>query len=258
LLKEKCDEVGIHFLSSPYAFEMVDHLDPYVPAYKVGSGDITWHDIIRHMARCKKPLLLACGASSMDEVQAAMKVALEETAQVCLMQCNTNYTGNIDNLHHVNLNVLSTFRAMYPEAILGLSDHTPGHATVLGAIALGARVIEKHFTDDTNREGPDHHFAMDPQTWREMVDRSRELEAALGDGQKRIEVNEQETVVVQRRSLRLKRDLVAGQTIRSDDLIALRPCPSDALPPSVIERVLGMTLNENKAEGEHLTWRDLV
>ena len=143
---------------------MVDHLDPYVPAYKVGSGDITWYDIIRHMARYNKPLLLACGASSMDEVQAAMNVALEETAQVCLMQCNTNYTGNRDNLHHVNLNVLSTFRAMYPEAILGLSDHTPGHATVLGAIALGARVIEKHFTDSTDREGPDHHFAMDPQT----------------------------------------------------------------------------------------------
>ena len=83
------------------------------------------------------------------------------------MQCNTNYTGSIDNLGFVNLRVLPEYARRYPDAVLGLSDHTPGHATVLGAVALGARVVEKHFTDDTSREGPDHGFSMDPNTWRD-------------------------------------------------------------------------------------------
>ena len=84
--------------------------------------------------------------------------------------------------------------------VLGLSDHTPGHSTVLGAVALGARMVEKHFTDDISRTGPDHKFSMDPRSWREMVERTRELEAALGDGEKKIEENERDTVIVQRRS----------------------------------------------------------
>ena len=91
------------------------------------------------------------------------------------MQCNTNYTGSPDNFRHIQLNVLRTFASLYPDCVLGLSDHTPGHATTLGAVALGARVIEKHFTDDTAREGPDHPFSMDPFSWREMVERTREL-----------------------------------------------------------------------------------
>ena len=123
---------------------------------------------------------------------------------LALLQCNTNYTGSLENFKYINLNVLNTFKNIYPSMILGLSDHTPGHSTVLGAIALGARIIEKHFTDNCEREGPDHKFSMTPKTWKEMVDRSRELESSLGSGIKEIEKNELETVVLQRRSLRLK------------------------------------------------------
>ena len=118
------------------------------------------------------------------------------------MQCNTNYTASLENFRHIHLRVLETFRAMFPSAVLGLSDHTPGHATVLGAVALGGRVIEKHFTDDNSREGPDHPFSMTPASWREMVDRTRELEYALGSTKKFVAENERETVVVQRRCLR--------------------------------------------------------
>ena len=131
------------------------------------------------------------------------------------MQCNTNYTGSIENFRHIHLNVLRTYRALFPDAVLGLSCHTPGHATVLGAVALGARVVEKHFTDDTRRDGPDHAFSMTPATWREMVDRTRELEYALGSAEKNVCGNEQETVVVQRRCLRAARDLAAGTVDRS-------------------------------------------
>ena len=85
------------------------------------------------------------------------------------MQCNTNYTGSLDNFNHINLNVLNKYKELFPNAIIGLSDHTPGHETVLGAIALGIKVVEKHFTDDTSRNGPDHPFSMDPKTWKDMV-----------------------------------------------------------------------------------------
>ena len=96
-----------------------------------------------------------------------MKLALSKTNKIVLMQCNTNYTGSSENFNYCNLNVLKSYKKMFPDTMLGLSDHTSGHATVLGSIALGARVIEKHFTDDNNQIGPDHGFAMNPTSWRE-------------------------------------------------------------------------------------------
>jgi len=153
--------------------------------------------------------------------------------------------------------VLKTYRAMYPEMVLGLSDHTPGHATVLGAVALGARMVEKHFTDDVNRIGPDHAFSMDPRTWREMVDRTRELEHALGNGIKKIEDNEKETVVVQRRSLRAGADLSRSHVIKAGDFVALRPCPADALTPLEIESIVGRTLRHDIPAGDYLRASDL-
>ena len=95
-----------------------------------------------------------------------------------------------ENFKYINLNVLKTYAAMFPDVVLGLSDHTLGHVTVLGAVALGARVIEKHFTDDTSRPGPDHPFSMDPVTWRAMVDDVRLLESSLGHGTKEVQENE--------------------------------------------------------------------
>ena len=136
----------------------------------------------------------------MDEVDRAVQMGLSINPQLALLQCNTNYTGSIENFRFIQLNVLKSFSAMYPGLTLGLSDHTPGHSCVLGAVALGARIIEKHFTDDVSRSGPDHKFSLDPTSWTEMVTRTRELEYALGNGIKRVEFNELETVVVQRQS----------------------------------------------------------
>ena len=150
-------------------------LAPHVPAFKVGSGDIDWLEALEQMARHGKPMIIATGASSIEDVQRAVRCVSPLNRQLVLMQCNTNYTASPGNFDHIHLNVLKTYGTMFPDVILGLSDHTSGHATVLGAVALGARVIEKHFTDDNNREGPDHRFAMDPDTWRDMVDRTREL-----------------------------------------------------------------------------------
>jgi N-acetylneuraminate synthase len=256
-LKQACDDAGITFFTSPYALDIVDAVDPYVPAYKIGSGDITWLEIIEHIAKKNKPYILASGASTLDDVKRAVAVALKFNPQFALLQCNTNYTASLENFRFIQLNVLRGYRAMYPDLVLGLSDHTPGHATVLGAIALGGRIIEKHFTDDTTRVGPDHAFSMDPRAWREMVDRGRELELSLGTGEKRVEGNEMETVVLQRRSIRAKTDLAAGTVLTRGQLEVLRPCPADALPPYELPSLVSRRLRRAISQGEHLRWTDV-
>lgn len=256
-LKETCDKAGITFFTSPYAFDLVDHIDPFVPAYKIGSGDITWIEMIEYIAAKQKPFILATGAASLDDVVRAVSAAIAINPDFALMQCNTNYTASLENFKYIQLNVLKTYRAMFPGMILGLSDHTPGHATVLGAVALGARVIEKHFTDDVSRTGPDHKFSMGPRTWQEMVERTRELEAALGGGVKKIEANEQDTAIVQRRAIRLAHDLKQGGIIQKTDLTPLRPCPVDGIAPYYMDELVGRRLRKPMRAGEHLRWTDL-
>jgi sialic acid synthase SpsE len=256
-LKATCDAAGITFFTSPYDLTLVDQIDAFVPAYKIGSGDITWIEIIEYIAAKQKPLILATGASTTDDVVRAVGAALRINQKLALLQCNTNYTASIENMRHVQLNVLKTYRSMFPEMILGLSDHTTGHATVLGAVALGAKIIEKHFTDDLNRNGPDHKFSMDIRSWREMVVCTRELEVALGTGLKKVEDNELETVVLQRRAVRLVRDLPAGHLLVREDLSMLRPAPAEALLPYEIDRAIGRRLRTAKSSGQHLSHADL-
>jgi sialic acid synthase SpsE len=256
-LIKTANEAGIHFFTTPYDVDVVNELDASLPAYKIGSGDITWTDFIEFVAGRGKPILIATGASGMADVERAVAATLKVNSQIVLMQCNTNYTGSLENFKYINLRVLQTYAEKYPDMLLGLSDHSPGHATVLGAIAYGARVIEKHFTDDCSRMGPDHGFAMNPVTWREMVDRSRELENALGNGIKVIEGNEQQAAVVQQRCLRFTRDVVAGEKIAAGDLEALRPAPSGAFRPYQKDEAIGEQLVAPKKKGEALYPADL-
>jgi N-acetylneuraminate synthase len=253
-LKAECDRAGIDYFSTPYDLEAVEMLAPYVEIFKIGSGDITWLEMVRAVARTGKPVLLATGASDMQDVERAIAAIRDAGVPYGVMQCNTNYTGSLENFRHIHLNVLRTFGAAFPDAVLGLSDHTPGHATVLGAVTLGARVVEKHFTDDTSRDGPDHPFSMTPASWRDMVDRTRELELALGDSTKEVADNERQTVVVQRRSLRATRDLAVGESLTRDDLEPLRPSPAGSVPPYAIDEVVGRRLARPIARGEALSW----
>lgn len=257
-LKVTCDEVGMDYFSSPYDFDAIDYLDQYMPAFKVGSGEIDWLEALERMASKGKPVLLATGAATIGEVQRAVHAILKINPQLVLMQCNTNYTGSLENLKFVNLNVLKSYAVMFPELTLGLSDHTPGHATVLGAVAFGARVVEKHFTDDTKREGPDHPFSMDPESWQDMVLRTRELEAALGSPDKVIAENEVETVIIQRRCVRAARDLKAGEVITRDMLDVLRPATTGAIKPFEINDVIGTKLNGDISAGKEIRWTDLI
>jgi N-acetylneuraminate synthase len=156
----------------------------------------------------------------------------------------------LDNFKYINLNVLKEYKKIYPEAILGLSDHTPGHASVLGAVTLGARVIEKHFTDNIEREGPDHKFSMNFNTWKDMVSRTRELENALGGRLKKVEDNEKETVELQRRSIRAKKNIPQGSIIHKEDIEFLRPCPKNALPPYFVDKLKGNPASRNIMAGD--------
>jgi N-acetylneuraminate synthase len=224
----------------------------------------------------------------MDEVNRAMAVALAHSRQVLLMQCNTEYTAKVGETRaeqlarfgHINLRVLETYANRWPEVPLGLSDHTHGDMTVLGAVGLfGCCAVEKHFTFDNTIEGQDHAFSMTPASWSVMVKRTAELQRrlaaepspslehrldivtsmvddpeamrlAIGDGVKRLEANETGTVVVQRRAVRASRDLPAGHRITAADLTVLRPCPSDALPPYRALELLGRVLVRDITEGD--------
>ena len=256
-LKAVCDEEGIEYFSAPYDFGATDFLVPYMPAIKVGSGEITWPEALDHIARKGLPVLLATGASDIGEVAAAVRRITAVNPRLVLMQCNTNYTASLDNFKHIHLNVLKTYHSMFPHLILGLSDHTPGHATVLGAVALGARVVEKHLTDDNNRVGPDHKFSMNPHDFAEMVENTRRLELALGSADKFVAGNEQETVVLQRRCLRTARALKAGAVLTRADLSVLRPAPPKSIKPYDLDKVLGKRLLADMPGGRELKWTDL-
>lgn len=257
ILKEECDKVGITYFSAPYDFDAIDMLDPFVPAYKIGSGDITWIEACLRMARKGKPVLLATGASTIGDVQRAVDAILPVNPQLVLMQCNTNYTAADGNFDSIHLNVLKVYRKMWPDLILGLSDHTHGHATVLGAVALGARVVEKHFTDDNHREGPDHAFAMNPTSWAEMVTATRQLERAMGSANKTIAENEHDTAVVQRRCLRAAQDIKVGQTLTREMIDVLRPATPGAIMPYDIDLVVGRVARQDIPAGQELRWTQL-
>jgi N-acetylneuraminate synthase len=257
ILKEECDKVGIHFFTSPYDYDSIEHVNPYIPAFKAGSGEIDWIEALEHMASKGKPMIIASGAADIADVQRAVHAILPINKQLCLMQCNTNYTASPENFDHIHLNVLRTYAVMFPDVVLGLSDHTHGNATVLGAVALGARMIERHFTDSNNREGPDHKFALNPEAWAHMVEETRQLERAMGSADKVIAGNEQDTKVVQRRCLRAARDIQAGEVLTRDMIDVLRPATPGAIKPFEIPNVIGTKALADMPMGRELRWTDL-
>jgi len=257
-LKMECDKAGIHYFSAPYDLEAVDMLESYVPAYKVGSGDIDWLEELEAMAKKGKPMILSTGAATLEDVDRAIECVKKINPQIILLQCNTNYTGSEENFSSVNLRVIQTYAQRYPDLVLGLSDHTPGYTAVLGAVALGARVIEKHFTDDRTREGPDHPFSLDPDTWGAMVKETRLLESALGDGIKKIEENEKDTQFIQRRCVRAARRIPAGKVIERSDITVLRPAVEGGVKPDEINKVVGGVVNVDVEEGDVVSHSSLV
>lgn len=257
VLKEECDKVGIHYYSSPYDYEAIEMLEPYVPAYKAGSGLMSWPAALARMAALGKPILISTGAADISDVVRAMRAVREVNKDIILFQCNTNYTAADSNYDHLNINVLKTYATMFPDAVLGLSDHMHSPAPIVGAVAIGARVIERHFTDDNAREGPDHKFAMNPDNWAEMVDQVRILERAFGSCDKFVTGSERETYVLQRRCLRAAREIKIGETITEDMVEPLRPAATDAIMPWELEKLVGKKALVDMPFGMDMRWENI-
>ena len=253
-LQKECEKYKIDFLTSPYDLNYVDEVNKFIPSFKIGSGDIRWKEIIIKIAKKKKPVIIATGASTLKETVDSVRLILKYNKNIILMQCNTNYTNSPDNFKYINLNALSEFKKKFQDkVILGLSDHTQGYETVLGAVALGARVVEKHFTDSNDHDGPDHKFSMNPEAWRAMILATRNLEKALGDGHKKVEKNEIKSRIVQRRGVWASENLHKGTILKRNMIKFLRPCPKNSIDLFFIESYLGKKLNKNLKKSSLVT-----
>ncbi|MEK6221877.1 MAG: N-acetylneuraminate synthase family protein [Chloroflexota bacterium] len=257
VLKEACDKHEIHYFSSPYDDEALEMLDPYVPAYKAGSGLVSWPQFLVKMASRGKPFLMAVGASDIEDVKRAVGAVQAVNEQVVLMQCNTNYTAQEGNYDHLHINVLKTFKNLFPNVVLGLSDHTQSVAPVLGAVAMGARVVERHFTDSNHREGPDHKFALNPDNWTKMVAETRILERTLGSAEKFIAENEKDTYIVQRRCVRAAREIKAGEILTDEMLEILRPATPGAVMAWELDKLVGAKALADIPFGKDMQWSDV-
>jgi len=240
-LSQYSKKIGIHFFTSPWDFDAVDLLDSLdVPAYKIGSGDITYLEMLKYIGKKKKPVLLGTGASTIQEIsQAINTIKSTGNDKIILLQSITQYPSPIE---FANFSVLDTFQKKF-KLNVGYSDHSPGMLVALASVALGACVIEKHFTDNPKLKGPDHPHSMDSKSFREMVANIRYLEKAKGDGIKKVEKIEKETRIIQRRGIWTVKPIKKGEKFTSDNIQALRP--DLGIPASKYRQILGKTSRSN-------------
>ena len=252
-IADYCKKVGIDFSTSPYFKEAVDLCaEMKLPFIKIGSGEITWLEMIQYIASKGLPIMLATGDATLSEIDEAVRI-IERTGNkdLVLMQCITNYPSKIES---ANVNVLKTYQNAFG-CLTGYSDHSPGHVVALASVVLGARVIEKHFTLDKTDKGPDHPHSMEPDEFKFMVDSIREVERAMGSTRKEVVDEESETVYVQRRCLYAKNDLKAGATVTEDDINVLRPALG--IPPKYKDIVIGKKVKKYIPVGDPVFWEDL-
>ena len=251
-IADYCKVVGIDFSTSPYFKEAVDLcVDLDVPFIKIGSGDITWLEMLDYIARKGKPVMLATGDATMSEIDEAVRT-IEATGNkdLVLMQCITKYPSKIES---AKVNVLKTYQSAF-DVLTGYSDHAPGHVVALASVVIGGRVIEKHFTLNKTDKGPDHPHSMEPQEFRFMVDSIREVERAMGSTRKEVVAEEGETVYVQRRCLYAKQDLKKGHIMTSEDIDILRPALG--IPPKFKPMIIGKECKEDIVKGQPLFWNN--
>ncbi len=245
---------GIEFLCTPFDLASVELLEKLgVKAYKIGSGDLTYHDLLRRVARTGKPMFLSTGMATLTEVQAAVHAVRHEhpACDLRLLHCVSSYPASPADM---NLRAMATMRQAL-RAPVGLSDHTLGIEVALAAAALGACVIEKHLTLDPTMPGPDHRASLTPAAFEAMVRGVRAVESALGDGEKEPRASELSVRALVRRSLVAARDLPAGATLSGEDVIALRP--AGGVDPNDLSRVVGRSLARAVQAGATLRWSDL-
>ena len=220
-LKVYCDSVGITFLSTPFDFDSIEFLNSIdLPFWKIPSGEITNLPYLLALARTGKPVVMSTGMCEMAEIEAAIRVLQENgTKEIKLLHCNTEYPTPYED---VNLKAMQTMRDAFGLEV-GYSDHTKGVEVPVAAVALGAVVIEKHFTLDRNMEGPDHKASLEPEELADMVQSIRHIEKALGSGDKTPSPSEKKNIAVARKSIVARQTIKAGEELTVENITVKRP-----------------------------------
>lgn len=250
LLMQRCVERGIMFLSTPFDEASADVLAELgVAGFKTPSGELTNLSYLRHVAGFGKPMIVSTGMATLAEVEEAV-TAIEDRGneQFALLHCVSNYPAEPET---INLRAMQTLRNAFG-APVGYSDHTAGHAIALAAVALGARVIEKHFTQDRSLPGPDHRASLTPEELSALVRSIRDVEVALGDGRKTPHASERSTALAARKSLVLAVDVAGGDVLTDAHLVNKRP--GIGLAPKYRDHVVGRAVRDASPAGTVLTW----
>lgn len=241
-LIERCRKHSLTFLSSAFSSEDGSFLEDLgVPAFKVGSGELTHTTLLRHVARFKKPVILSTGMADMNAVRTAVKSLL--TVPFALLHCVSAYPAPLADM---NIRAIATLREEFRVPV-GLSDHCLDHEAALGAVALGACILERHLTLDPSAEGPDHAASSSPDDFAAYVQSVRRLEAALGDGEKVPTSSETDVMQVARKSLFARRMIRAGEVLQEEHLVSLRP--GSGISPAEVESVIGRTALQEISQG---------
>ncbi len=252
-LQSHCRARGVLFLSTPFDEESADLLHHLcVPGFKVGSGDLTHHPLLAHIARYGKPLLLSTGMSFLEEVEEAVSVIRKAgNDQIVLLHCISRYPADPEE---ANLRALKTLKNRF-DVPVGFSDHTLGTQVAVAAVALGASVLEKHITLDRSLPGPDHAASLEPPELQQLVRSIRTVQSALGDGEKKPMVGEEETRKTARRSVVAKVDISAGAHLETSMIAFKRP--GIGIPPKELRNLLGRRARIRIPKDTQITW-DMV
>lgn len=236
-LAQLCREVGIGFMSTPFDLVSIDCLAPLGMDYwKIPSGEITNLPYLRKIARKGGKVILSTGMCELEEVEAAMRVLTDNGLQrsdISLLHCNTQYPTP---MRDVNLRGMDALRTLNPGAV-GYSDHTQGIEVPVAAVAMGAQIIEKHFTLDKNLPGPDHKASLEPAELAAMVSAIRNIEQAIGSGQKHVSESERPNIEVARKSIVAARDIKAGELLTEENITVKRP--GNGVSPMLWDSVIG-------------------
>jgi N-acetylneuraminate synthase/sialic acid synthase len=248
-------ELGLVFFATAFDVPSADLLAGLeMPAYKIASGDLRNTPLLRHVASIGKPMIVSTGGATIEDVDRAVETVLPINSQLCLLQCTASYPASVEQL---NLQVIATLRARYPELVVGLSDHQDGIAMSLVAYMLGARVIEKHFTLSHTLKGTDHAFSLMPEGMRKLVRDLERVPDALGDGVKRPLPAEEQPLRKMGKQLVAARTLPAGHVLAVDDLRIVSPADG-GLPPYELDALVGRSLRRQLATEQAVTFDDLV
>jgi N-acetylneuraminate synthase/N,N'-diacetyllegionaminate synthase len=233
-LKKYCDKKKIIFLSTPHSFDAIDFLEKLVPAYKIGSGDLINIPFLKHVAEKNKPIILGTGMATLIEVKKAIRIIKKQgNNNIIILHCTTNYPAAYED---VNLNAMVTMKKEI-KCVVGYSDHTLGFTVPIIATALGAKIIEKHFTIDKKLSGPDHKASLELDELKEMINEIRKTEKILGRSDKKPTKSEKQIMNLIRKSLVAKQNIKKGDKITKNMISIKRP--GTGLSPSDFEKIIG-------------------